>query len=154
MVLIKRSAIRHSCCSEKWGNFTPQQELLFQAFCRLCQASPHSNIPFWVQGTAILCSHRITKCSCIQAQILEPAWSTASIHWPQSSESFWSPPLTKIYNYVHILLPFSTFQLHSNANNSSANRDLWQLETLLMLSHGWFNTSENILIPTAATPQN
>lgn len=98
-----------------------------------------------------LCSHRVTNCSCIQAQILEHAWSMGSIHWPLSSDSFWSHPLKKASSYLHILLPFSTFQLHSNANNSSANGDLWQLETLLMLSHGWFNASNNIFIPTAAT---
>lgn len=112
----------------------------------------HSSPGYREQETGqALCSHRATNCSCIQAQILEHAWSMGNIHWPQSSEGFWSHPLTKIYSYLHSLLPFSTFQLHSNANNSSANGDLWQLETLLMLSHGWFNASKNILISTAAT---
>lgn len=141
------------CCSnaQQRNGGTPH---LTRSFCFQPSADPakhHPTAPFqsWVEGT-----HRTTKCSCIQAQILEQACSTGSIHCPPSSESFWSPPLTKISNYLHILLPFSTFQLHGNANNSSANRDLWQLETLLMLSHGWFNTSESILIPTAATPHN
>lgn len=113
----KWSAVKQLCCSngQQRNGGTPHLSRSFglKPSAASAKHDPAATLQSWVQGT-----HRITKCSCIQA------WSTGSIHWPQSSEGFWSPPLTKISNYLHILLPFSTFQLHSNANNSSAKRSL------------------------------